>query len=143
MSRTTATSLFRFSTWVTEFIKRRGLSKPDQRPLYEYQATTDEYQDLKGLISEVADANGFSRDSAACACFSLFCAEWYRREYLREDGWSWEGIWQLVGFQFSAQELAKIVPRGLDDYWKRPIRFYESERRNFLGSLFSEGGLPF
>lgn len=143
MSRTTATSLFRFSTWVTEFIKRRGLSVPDQRPLYEYQATTDEYQDLKGLISEVADANGFSRDSAACASFSLFCAEWYRREYLREDGWSWEGIWQSIGFQFSAQELAKIVTRGLDGYWKRPIRFYESERRNFLGSLFSEGGLPF
>jgi hypothetical protein len=143
VSRITATSLFRFSTWVTEFIKRRGLSKPDQRPLYEYQATTDEYLDLKGLISEVADAKGFSRDSAACACFSLFCAEWYRREYLRQDGWSWEGIWQLLGFQFSAQELAKIVPRGLDGYWKRPIRFYESERRNFLGSLFSEGGLPF
>jgi hypothetical protein len=143
VSRITATSLFRFSTWVTEFIKRRGLSKPDQRPLYEYQATTDEYLDLKRLISDVAHADGFSRDSAACACFSLFCAEWYRREYLRQDGWSWEGIWQLLGFQFSAQELAKIVPRGLDGYWKRPIRFYESERRNFLGSLFSEGGLPF
>ncbi|KDY53273.1 hypothetical protein AB91_1990 [Escherichia coli 2-460-02_S3_C1] len=31
----------------------------------------------------------------------------------------------------------------MDDYWLRPIRFYESERRNFLGTLFSEGGLPF
>ena len=143
MSRIKTTSLFRFSTWVTEFLKRRGLSEPDQRPLYEYQATTDEYLDLKGLISDVADADGFSRDQAACACFSLLCAEWYRREYLRQDGWSWEAIWQLLGFQFSAQDLAKIVPRGLDGYWKRPIRFYESERRNFLGSLFSEGGLPF
>ncbi len=31
----------------------------------------------------------------------------------------------------------------MEDYWLRPIRFYESERRNFLGTLFSEGGLPF
>ena len=31
----------------------------------------------------------------------------------------------------------------MEGYWNRPIRFYESERRNFLGTLFSEGGLPF
>ena len=31
----------------------------------------------------------------------------------------------------------------MDDYWLRPIRFYESERSNFLVTLFSEGGLPF
>ncbi len=31
----------------------------------------------------------------------------------------------------------------MEEYWNRPIRFYESERRNFLGTLFSEGGLPF
>lgn len=36
-----------------------------------------------------------------------------------------------------------VVPKGLEGFWERPIRFYESERRNFLGSLFSEGGLPF
>jgi len=143
MPRTTAISLLKFSTWIVEFVKGRGLSQPDQRPLYEYQATTDEYIVLKGLISGIEDTAEFSRHPAACACFSLFCAEWYRREYLRQDGWSWDAIWKVLGFQFNAQEIARIVPKGLEGYWKRPIRFYESERRNFLGSIFSEGGLPF
>lgn len=136
-------SLFRCSSWVSEFLSRRGLSAADHRPLYSYQTTTDEYVGLKGLISSVGELNGFYRDTAACACFTLFCSEWYRREYLKEDGWSWDSIWQVLGLQFTAPELSKIVPKGLEGYWHRPVRFYESERRNFLGSLFSEGGLPF
>lgn len=31
----------------------------------------------------------------------------------------------------------------MEDYWLRLIRFYEFERRNFFGILFSEGGLFF
>ncbi len=48
-----------------------------------------------------------------------------------------------IGISFTATELGTIVPKGMDDYWLRPIRFYESERRNFLGTLFSEGGFTF
>jgi hypothetical protein len=31
----------------------------------------------------------------------------------------------------------------MEGFWRRPVRYYDSERRNFLGSLFCEGGLPF
>lgn len=82
-------------------------------------------------------------DMGGCACLVLFCSEWYRREYKREHGWSWDPILNVLGFNLSAVELSKIIPKGLEGYWKRPIHYYESERRDFLGSVFSEGGLPF
>ncbi|WP_404360505.1 STY4851/ECs_5259 family protein [Methylotuvimicrobium sp. KM1] len=136
-------SVFTFSSWLTAFLTRRSLKQPDQRPLYEYHVSNEEYVDLKRLLSECGNVANFTSDKTANACFTLFCAEWYRREYQRDCGWSWESIWSTLGFSFSAVELSRVVPNGLEGFWHRPIRYYESERRNFLGSLFSEGGLPF
>lgn len=129
--------------WLSRLLSRRDLRTPDQRPLYAYQLNSDEYAELLVRLREVASFDGVARDPAICAAFCLFCAEWYRREYRVEDGWSWDAIWKRLDHEFSAPELARLIPKGLDKFWQRPIRFYESERRNFLGSLFSEGGLPF
>jgi hypothetical protein len=143
MHRVKAPSIFEFSIWLTAFLNRRSLKQPDQRPLYEYHVSNEEYGDLKRLLSERGNMASFSNDKSANACFTLFCAEWYRREYERDCGWSWDPIWSTLGFTLSAGELRRVVPKGLEEFWDRPIRFYESERRNFLGSVFSEGGLPF
>lgn len=129
--------------WLGRLLARRDLRAPDHRPLFAYQLNADEYAELLVKLREIAGRDGASRDPAICAAFCLFCAEWYRREYQVVDGWSWDTIWKRLGHEFSAPELARIVPKGLEQFWQRPIRFYESERRNFLGSLFSEGGLPF
>ncbi len=129
--------------WLGRLLTHRDLRTPDQRPLFEYQLTADEYSELLLQLRAIVDKGSAAADPAICAAFCLFCAEWYRREYQVKDGWSWDAVWQRLGHEFSAQELARIVPKGLEQYWQRPIRFYESERRNFLGSLFSEGGLPF
>lgn len=129
--------------WLNRLLSRRDLPTPDQRPLYAYQLNADEYSELLVRLREIGGRDGAARDPAICAAFCLFCAEWYRREYRVEDGWSWDAIWKRLGYEFSAPELARIIPKGLDRFWQRPIRFYESERRNFLGSVFSEGGLPF
>lgn len=136
-------TVFQFSSWLTAFLARRSLKQSDQRPLYEYHVSNEEYGDLKRLLSEFGNKANFTQDKSANACFTLFCAEWYRREYQRDCGWSWEPIWSVLGFSLSAIELRRVVPEGLEGSWGRPIRYYESERRNFLGSLFSEGGLPF
>lgn len=129
--------------WLMRLLTRRDIRSPDQRPLFEYQLSAEEYSELLLKLREVASKGSVASDPAACAAFCLFCAEWYRREYQVQDGWSWDAVWKRLGHEFSAQELARMVPKGLEQYWQRPIRFYESERRNFLGSLFSEGGLPF
>lgn len=143
METFTEAPVLKFSSWLTAFLTRRSLKQPDQRPLYEFQVSNEEYGDLKRLLSELGNMANFTNDKGANACFTLFCAEWYRREYQRDCGWSWEPIWSVLGFSLSAIELRRVVPIGLEGSWGRPIRYYESERRNFLGSLFSEGGLPF
>ncbi|WJY14647.1 STY4851/ECs_5259 family protein [Pectobacteriaceae bacterium CE90] len=143
MSRSECIYLFKCTSWLTKFLTHRGLKITDSRPLFEYHTTSDEYEELKRLLRDVGQAEGLKNDKGCAACFTLFSAEWYRRDYERIHGWSWEPIYKSLGISLSAPELSLIVPKGLEDYWRRPVRFYDSERRNFLGSLFSEGGLPF
>ncbi|WP_417509562.1 STY4851/ECs_5259 family protein [Methylophaga sp.] len=130
-----------YSSWLSSFLSRRDLAEPDHRPLYEYQASVDEYDSLRGLLCSSVQPSSFDR--AFSACFTLFCSEWYRRDYLQHYGWTWEPLWNVLTWNLSATELSRIVPSGLERYWSRPVSHYESDRRNFLGSLFSEGGLPF
>ena len=80
------------------------------------------------------------KDTAGSAA-SSFLFRGYRRS-TKGIQWSWIRS-ECAGLQPSAIDLSKVVPKGLEHYWKRPIHFYESDRRNFLGSLFAEGGLPF
>ncbi|MFS7243713.1 STY4851/ECs_5259 family protein [Serratia proteamaculans] len=143
MSRSEYIYVIKCTSWLAKFLTHRGLKITDSRPLFEYHSTSDEYEELKRLLCDVGKAEGLKNDKGYAACFTLFCAEWYRREYERIHGWSWEPIYKVLGLSLSAPELSHIVPKGLEDYWRRPVRFYDSERRNFLGSLFSEGGLPF
>lgn len=143
MSRSEYIYVIKCTSWLTKFLTHRGLKITDSRPLFEYHSTSDEYEELKRLLCDVGKAEGLKNDKGYAACFTLFCAEWYRREYERIHRWSWEPIYKVLGLSLSAPELSHIVPKGLEDYWRRPVRFYDSERRNFLGSLFSEGGLPF
>ncbi|KQB53692.1 hypothetical protein AQS70_09600 [Pseudomonas endophytica] len=136
-------SVFKFSSWLGTFLLRRGVQVPDYRGLYAYHCSHEEYLDLLHQLRELGTFDKAVNDTAASACLVLFCSEWYRREYQRDHGWSWEPIWKTLGFSLSPGDLGKTIPKGLEHYWKRPMHFYESERRDFLGSLFSEGGLPF
>lgn len=143
MSQSEYTSILKCTPWLAKFLTRRGLKQPDNRPLYEYHATSDEYDELKRLLRAIGLPDGYRSDKGYAACFTLFCSEWYRRDYERECGWAWEPIYKSIYISASSSEMGKIIPKGLDGYWGRPVRFYDTERRNFLGSLFSEGGLPF
>lgn len=143
MSQSEYTSILKCTPWLAKFLTRRGLKQPDHRPLYEYHATSEEYDELKRLLRSIGVPDGYKSDKGYAACFTLFCSEWYRRDYEREYGWAWEPIYKTIGISASSSEMGKIIPKGLDGYWGRPVRFYDTERRNFLGSLFSEGGLPF
>ncbi|WP_380179973.1 STY4851/ECs_5259 family protein [Kalamiella sp. sgz302252] len=131
------------TSWLSNFLNRRGLRQPDGRPLYEYHATNDEYANLTQLLCAISKSQDYADDKGYAACFVLFCSEWYRRDYERHFGWTWDPIYKKLGLSLTATELRNFIPKGMEAYWIRPIRFYESERRNFLGTLFSEGGLPF
>jgi hypothetical protein len=100
------------TSWLSNFVNLRGLRQPDGRPLYEYHATNDEYTQLTQLLRAVgqSQSNICNRDFAAC--FVLFCSEWYRRDYERQCGWTWDPIYKKIGISFTATELGTIVPKG-------------------------------
>lgn len=130
--------------WLIEFLFIRGLFKgPTGRPLYSYQVTPGEYSKLREILSAYR-ASAFlpTQNDSWAACFCLFVAESFRREYdASEGGWAWSIFEKRLKCNFSQQQHAELVTKGLEKYWKRPIR--QRERgRDLLGSLFAEGGLP-
>lgn len=116
--------------------------KLDGRSLYCYQVTYSEYQDLEAMLRKhrlQVFHGAYVEDWAACFC--LYVAEVFRREYdAHEGGWSWELVWSRLGYNFPTQQYQQIVEIGMHK-WRRPIRKTQ-HGRSFLGSLFSEGGLP-
>lgn len=86
-----------FICWLASFLRARELCHPDGRTLYEYQTSIVEYQQLKTLMTQQLSESlvtGHLSERVLCrspniaACFVLFCAEWYRREYQTHWGWA-------------------------------------------------------
>ena len=130
--------------WLSLFLLVRQSSRyPDGRPLYSYQVTSNEYVELRDLLKEhrAFALQGRYADAWA-ACFCLFVAECFRREYdASESGWAWSTFERRLDCTFTQQQHAELVTAGLARYWKRPI--HQRERgRDLLGSIFTEGGLP-
>lgn len=111
--------------------------------LYEYYVMSEEYDELKWLLWVIGVFDGYKSDKGYVVCFILFCLEWYWRDYEREYGWVWELIYKMIGILVFFLEMGKIIFKGLDGYWGCLVWFYDIERWNFLGFLFSEGGLFF
>lgn len=110
-----------------DFLKQllidRGLKDVTGEALYTYHLTEVELANLRMILRSVHE-RGIStiHYKAWCACFVLWGAEWYRREYDESIGWSWSGIWQALGFKYDNVELAKMVSLGLEGYWERPLK---------------------
>ncbi|PVZ64545.1 hypothetical protein DC094_19740 [Pelagibaculum spongiae] len=124
-----------------EFLKQRSLEKPDRRGLYAYHCQSLEYIRLREILHGFSPSEQ-SLNDATCGCFVIYCAEWFRREYRSEYGWQWEKIHQSLETDLSASERPEVMERGFN-FWLRPLHTYTDERRDFIGSVFSEGGLPF
>ena len=131
--------------FLSQLLESRGLNSVTAEPLFTYQLQQNEYQELKLVVVTYRPKIRISgqKHKEWAACFVLWCSEWYRREYQAENGWSWSAIWKELGFELNASDIGEVIPLGMQLYWRRPIRYYYIERRNFLGSVFIEGGLPF
>jgi hypothetical protein len=126
--------------WLMERFFYRNLFKgANGKPLYSYQLSQDEFNELlQLLLVNNYQANYSVLSEAWCACFCLFVSECYRREY--DQNWKWVIFERRIQCDFTQQQHAEIVEKGLK-FWKRPVRFRENGR-DLLGSLFAEGGLP-
>nr|WP_240754405.1 STY4851/ECs_5259 family protein [Lampropedia aestuarii] len=126
-----------------KFLNQRGLQYPDQRALYKYHCTEEEYHALRDVLKRSGPLDIALGSTPVCGALALFAAEWYRREYQRSDGWSWDPVFFGVNFYADPQARERLITSGLQKYWSRPVHRFDSDRRDFLGSLFGEGGLPF
>ncbi|WP_417420730.1 STY4851/ECs_5259 family protein [Halomonas sp.] len=126
--------------WLSEFLLTRAMFKgPDGTPLYSYHVTEAEFRSLVELLRSYFKRGSVANSSThLAACFCLFVSEQYRRAY--NSSWSWSGPEALLGASLSSQQHASLTDTGMA-YWKRPIRLRENGR-DWLGSLFAEGGLP-
>ena len=137
--------------WLTEFLFIRGFCREVPGiALYRYNVTPNEFAELRELLQKHHDhALHPTYGTSWAPAFCLYVAEMYRRQYdAKAISWAWAPFESLVDCQFTPQQRGQLVRLGLE-YWKRPVRKwrrlsdkFEDGRDNLLGSLFTEGGLP-
>lgn len=128
--------------WLHAFLNWRGLEAPDQRELYLYRCTEDEFRELGQVLRNIPNFTEAQRHREVCGALVLGIAEWSRRERQIYHHWEWEPINQKFDLNLEPTPRGKIIERGLEGFWGRPIHRFEAGHRDFLGSLLSEGGLP-
>lgn len=133
-----------FNAWRAEFLAKRGLNRADGRMLFSYRTTREEYLELRALFSEriraLGDRPWVLHTTAECACFVLYAAEWWRREYAG-GYWRWQDILasfrlSLAGLDFT--ERSSSVESGLLAWGHRP----GASGKKYLGAIVAQGGLP-
>jgi hypothetical protein len=130
----------RSGSWVKEFLECRQLPDgPDGRALYLYRVESAEYDSLRGILADAkAEIEHPIYGVYWAAAFCLFVSETYRRDY---PDWSWAPFERPLAIELTSLQHADIVKSGLS-FWQRELRVRDSGSRDYLGTLFDEGGLP-
>ncbi|MEM0514268.1 STY4851/ECs_5259 family protein [Pseudoalteromonas sp. YIC-827] len=127
--------------WLSSFLSSSRREQKATQPLYQLHMTQAEYLSLRLLLKSsfsIVNKTTFSKEW--CGAFTLYCAEWFRREY--SSDWSWRSIYETLDFELTSQQISQIVPKGLSVYWQRPLSKFRQNHSDYLGSVFREGGLP-
>ena len=126
--------------YLEKILTIRGLKSADGRVLYKYQLSFLEYKEIEITLKKnffFQNLNHIGDDWAKL--FTLYAAEWFRREYTAK--WTWDPILTALDIiDLPVNTRNEVVIKGLR-FWKRPIIKY-SKTNNYLGSIFKEGGFP-
>lgn len=135
--------------WKDSFLARRGLSKPDGRPLYKYRISIDEFESLKTLMtgSSLAlrikgkpddDYNHYGFNGL----FVLYASEYFRKEYSEIR---WYFVHKSIGITLLVNPSPKLyacIESGLSEWGRCPNQsISDAGGMKWLGSLILEGGL--
>jgi hypothetical protein len=130
--------------WLWFFLKSDGreMIGPDGRPLFAYQMSKAEFDDLGRFLSSCMESRagrvGFAHQTSRV--FVLYGAEWWRRNF-NGGQWKWELITNSIGWQGVDQKyLAPMVVEGMQ-YWQRDILRYRTGNA-YLTTIVLEGGIP-
>lgn len=130
-----------FAKWLNAFFAERGLARPSGEMLFTYRTSKREYLELRALFAQrlkQLNGNPWRFDSCAeCACFVLYAAEWWRREY-SGGHWRWMHILESIGpkFQLDIFERSLAVERGLGAWGHRA----SDSGKKYLGAIVAHGG---
>jgi len=124
--------------WISEFLARRGLKHPDERPLFAYKTSTDEFESLKRLLQNYADKFHLSRYYPAA--WLLFAAEWWKRDYAG-GAWRWGPLCEAAGLKsLSHDKIRNMVINGHQQWCLQTS--IKNEGKRFIGLVAMSGGLP-
>tara|TARA_Y100001934_G_scaffold228386_1_gene274712 strand:- start:2306 stop:6046 length:3741 start_codon:yes stop_codon:yes gene_type:complete len=135
-----ALSSSRAGRWLKDFLESRHQhAGPDGRALYLYRVESDEYDALRrDLADSKVEIEHPIYGVYWAAAFCLYVSETYRRDY---PDWSWAPFERPLSIELTSVQHATIVKNGLS-FWQRELRVRDSGSRDYLGTLFDEGGLP-
>ncbi|MCZ3127983.1 STY4851/ECs_5259 family protein [Acinetobacter baumannii] len=126
--------------YLEQILITRGLASTDARVLYQYQLSFVEFKKIEDILKksfQIQNINHIGDEWAKL--FTLYAAEWFRREYTAK--WTWDPILTALDIRdLPVNTRNEVVVKGLR-FWKRPIIKY-SKANNYLGSIFKEGGFP-
>jgi hypothetical protein len=111
--------------------------------LFSYRASKEEYLALRTIFAQsrrhLRGVPWRTGSQAECACFVLYAAEWWRREYAGGH-WRWQDILDSLqpDITLGHFERALAVERGLG-YWGHKV---SDSGKKYLGSIVAQGGLP-
>lgn len=133
-----------FTGWVREFLARRGLERPNGQMLFSYRAAKEEYLALRAMFAErITALQGdpwVFKQRAESACFVLYAAEWWRREYAG-GAWRWLHILESIAqspVNLDVLERSAAVEWGLRAWGHLP----SGAGKRYLGAIVANGGLP-
>lgn len=121
---------------MSEVILRKLRQRIDDRPLFQYKISEEEYRILRTTLK-----NGDKDNLYWKVYFALFAAEAFRRTYAGGH-WTQDLIFKEISdrFRLSQPQFEKTIAGGLK-YLKRPL-FRNNAGRQFLGTIARESGIP-
>lgn len=122
-----------------QILARNGLGTPDGRALWEYCALADE---IAGLCALLVRQSPRALSLAEQGAFALVTSYVQCPDDVAPE-WTWDLLKRAIPWAGDPNALYKNLAQGLELYWRRPIRRYaDGDHRTFLGTCFTEGGLP-
>jgi hypothetical protein len=121
------------NSFINLLLEQRGLIQHDGRPLWKYNLSDEEYDELKAHLSQI-DTNDFDPQD-----ITLFYAEWWKNEYHGGLPTKMDVYNSLKSCNLYFDDFYKFAKRGAVLFG---IKWIQRENRLYFRTLLMQGGLP-
>jgi hypothetical protein len=130
------------STWVNDFLQKRGLDSFTGNPVYSYRISESEFDKLKtDLRLDLYSFGDYINSISFPSAFVLYACEWWRKEYSGSN-WSWDPILQSLKMEnMNIATRSKLTENGFKRL-KRKLIISQAGEKAYLGTIAFESGIP-